>query len=536
MAAPSIMAFALALAYVPPVHVALPLMPRPTLSRCCAQPRMESWFRIRHRLRQLFKSGGAATSSSAADPAQLPISAVLAMANVSKPVSACFTEAISSLASEEPATTFSFAGTSIGQRVGIAEKWMVATTGENGRLVDCSFSSGTPACDARLQYRDEATFVALMDDSLGSAAAVATGRLRISGSLDVAKASEELYVAAEEALRRVHAVAALSAQEVDALRQAEREERAAAWELRLTAAAERSPIERWRARHVGTDQQIGAWLLVFGSVLYTGYCALVLSLADAADVVATELYLASSVLWLCGSVALIHSSYPERVTSIATTAEADARDPTRLQAMGGWERYAGASSLLLSAWGLGLGAPTFLAGAMIQTASHPADPVAYAYDFAGLYLLAATGALVLGSLPASLAEADGAGSTHLQRFLVGRLHQSATFWGVHAANDLLAGTIFFAAFMVGCLTFGVLDLLAEPSALALCFAISQLPFAAGAVLLARSTYPEGINRASVWGESVDEDVIMDELLLRKRALLSDAGDDADYRTVESRTP
>ena len=41
--------------------------------------------------------------------------------------------------------------------------------------------------------------------------------------------------------------------------------------------------------------------------------------------------------------------------------------------MGGVERYATSSSLLLGAWNLGMGAPTFLAGAVLQTAAHPAD-------------------------------------------------------------------------------------------------------------------------------------------------------------------
>ena len=49
-----------------------------------------------------------------------------------------------------------------------------------------------------------------------------------------------------------------------------------------------------------------------------------------------------------------------------------------------------------------MGAPTFLAGAVLRTAAHPADdmtPVAYAYDLVGVYLFVATGLLVLGALP-----------------------------------------------------------------------------------------------------------------------------------------
>ena len=89
-----------------------------------------------------------------------------------------------------------------------------------------------------------------------------------------------------------------------------------------------------------------------------------------------------------------------------TQAERDARDPSRIAAMRGLERYATSSSLLLGAWNLGMGAPTFLAGAVLQTAAHPADDmtlVAYAYDLAGVYLFVATGLLVLGALLQCLA-------------------------------------------------------------------------------------------------------------------------------------
>lgn len=476
-------------------------------------PRMDSRFRIRARLRSIFKQQKRDFAERDAVPEVLPIPTVLAMADVSSPVSTCFTQAIADLASDNASTTFlSFADSSIATRVTPRGDWSVFTTGRDGALVTCSClqsSSDDPESDVRITYRDEETFVALMDETLGSAAAVATGRLRVSGSLKLASASEELYVAAEALLRQQYGSAVVSAEEVLALQRAEEEELAAQLERRLAIAAERSPWRRWQARHVGTDQQIGAALLVFGSIAYSGYCALALECGDPADTLANELYLASSLLWLVGSVALIHSSYPERVVAIATTAEADARDLRRIAAMSAWERYVGASSLLLGAWALGVGSPTFLAGAVVQTLGHPTDPIAYAYDFAGVYLFVATGLLVLGSLPESLAESDGSGSTHLQGFLGG-----GRFWSVHAANDLLAGTNFFALFMVGCLAFGVIDFVLEPSKLTLCFMLSQVPFATGAALLARSTYPEGLNRASVWGESLDDEVVMDELRLR----------------------
>ena len=67
--------------------------------------------------------------------------------------------------------------------------------------------------------------------------------------------------------------------------------------------------------------------------------------------------------------------------------------------------------------------------------------------------------------------------------------------------------------MVACLAFGVVDFLAEPSLLTATFALSQLPFAAGAVLLARATYPENLNDATLWGTTGPE-TVMDELMLR----------------------
>ena len=80
-----------------------------------------------------------------------------------------------------------------------------------------------------------------------------------------------------------------------------------------------------------------------------------------------------------------------------------------------------------------------------------------------------------------------------------------------------AGSWMFAAFMLACAAFGVMDALAEPSALTSLFVVSQVPFAAGAVLLADASSPEGINRASlltkVWGEDATEGVV-DELYAR----------------------
>jgi hypothetical protein len=64
----------------------------------------------------------------------------------------------------------------------------------------------------------------------------------------------------------------------------------------------------------------------------------------------------------------------------------------------------------------------------------------------------------------------------------------------HAGTDLLAGSWAFAGFMCACCAFGAADAVLEPSALASLFFASQLPFAAGALLLARASYPGALNR------------------------------------------
>ena len=176
------------------------------------------------------------------------------------------------------------------------------------------------------------------------------------------------------------------------------------------------------------------------------------------------------------------------------------------------ERYCTDSAVLVGAYGLGIGAPTFLAGAAAAIAAHPGDVVPILYAVAGFYIVGATALLVYGALPDSLAQNGGAGSTKLREsFSV--LRDSR-----YAETDVVAGAWAFAAFMCACLAFGVIDLIAEPSSLALLFAVSQVPFAAGALLLAEATYPENTNRVSygnsTWG--------IDEMVLRGRMQRGDA--------------
>ena len=205
--------------------------------------------------------------------------------------------------------------------------------------------------------------------------------------------------------------------------------------------------------------------------------------------------------------------YPENVLALAKRAEADAGDGGRRRdALNLVERCCTDSAVLVGAYGLGIGAPTFLAGAAAAIAAHPGDVVPILYAVAGVYIVGATALLVYGALPDSLAQNGGAGSAVLREsFSV--LRDSR-----YAETDVVAGAWAFAAFMCACLAFGVIDLIAEPSSLALLFAVSQVPFAAGALALAEATYSENTNRVS-YGDSTR---VVDEMALRGRMERRDA--------------
>ena len=191
-------------------------------------------------------------------------------------------------------------------RVGKDAPWTLVTVDSSCSVaVEIESCLERPAVDACVTYANEQVFEALMDEKYSSAAAVATRRLRISGSLSVASASEPLFDAVEAKLRATRGVA-IGGAEASAARRAAAE---AKLDARLSDAAVRPRIERWRARHLGTDQQIASALLVLGGALYVGYCLAALEASDAVDVLPNTLYLASAVLWLLGSGALIQGSY-----------------------------------------------------------------------------------------------------------------------------------------------------------------------------------------------------------------------------------
>ena len=383
-------------------------------------------------------------------------------------------------------------------RVRPAERWVVVAV--DGAGVARVSVDDAGAADARVTYKNEDVFEALMDERYGSAAAVALGRLRVSGDLGAASATEPLFDEAERKLRATRAADADAAARLAARRDAA----AAALEQRLDAAGKRPRLGRLATRFAGTDQQLGAALLALGSVAYVAYCAAVCAASDPADALANDCYLASAVLWLLGAAALIQGSFPERVLALAERAENDAADSTRIDALTPWDRYVADSAILAGAWGLGLGAPTFLAGAAAAVDAHPGETIPLLYALAGAYIVFATFVMVLGALPENLAANGGAGSDMLRRFVASD--------SPHVANDLLAGSWAFALFMVACLAFGVVDLLVEPSPLTASFAASQVPFAVGALALAKATYPENLNGATLSGASPAS--VTDEMILR----------------------
>ena len=362
------------------------------------------------------------------------------------------------------------------------------------------------ACDATVAYRDAATFAALMDDAISSATAVALGRLRVRGSLSIAMASEDLYERAEQAIRlraratREQAAAAQHAQQ-------EREaEAAAALKARRARAEARPCIAALCLQYAGTDQQLGSWLLLVGAVLYAAYTGVVLWLQwgeGPSTRWSNGCYAASALLWLLGSIALVHASSPHRVLQIARRASSDAADASRLRRMGRCHRWLWASSLLLGAWGLGLGALAFLAGAACQLVHHPPQSaqavVPSLYALAGICLFVATALMVLGAAPRNLAANGGQGSAHTAAALKACMPCVCVRGCIshHLATDMLAGAWFFAVLMLLVVAYALADAVLEPSALSAAFLGAQAPFGLGAVIMARASYAEALNRASM---------------------------------------
>ena len=203
-------------------------------ARTGKRQRVASWFRRRRRQQN--------TASSETPP--------LSLLERDASLSVTCWEAMAGL--EAPQT---LADRRLAFRVGKDAPWTLVTVDSSCSVaVEIESRLERPAVDACVTYANEQVFEALMDEKYSSAAAVATRRLRISGSLSVASASEPLFDAVEAKLRATRAVAVGGA-EAAAARRAAAE---ATLDARLRDAAARPRFERWRARHVGTDQQAAA--------------------------------------------------------------------------------------------------------------------------------------------------------------------------------------------------------------------------------------------------------------------------------------
>ena len=112
----------------------------------------------------------------------------------------------------------------------------------------------------------------------------------------------------------------------------------------------------------------------------------------------------------------------------------------------------------------------------------------------------------MGSLPHNLAQRSGTGSAYMREWIPGCCCER--FLDKHAATDVLAGTWMFALFMAVCVVFGVVQLATDPSALNIWFLLSQIPFAAGFIMLARASYPDRINSSSLF----DSQGVLDEMI------------------------
>ena len=203
-------------------------------ARTGKRQRVASWFRRRRRQQN--------TASSETPPlSQLERDASLSVT--------CW-EAMAGL--EAPQT---LADRRLAFRVGKDAPWtIVAVDSSCSVAVEIESCLEQPAVDAAVTYANEQVFEALMDEKYSSAVAVATRRLRISGSMSIAQESEPLFDAVEAKLRATRAVAVGGA-EAAAARRAVAE---ATLDARLRYAAARPWFERWRARHLGTDQQAAA--------------------------------------------------------------------------------------------------------------------------------------------------------------------------------------------------------------------------------------------------------------------------------------
>ena len=107
--------------------------------------------------------------------------------------------------------------------------------------------------------------------------------------------------------------------------------------------------------------------------------------------------------------------------------------------------------------------------------------------------------MVLGAAPRNLAANGGQGSAHTAAALKACMPCVCVRGCIshHLATDMLAGAWFFAVLMLLVVAYALADAVLEPSALSAAFLGAQAPFGLGAVIMARASYAEALNRASM---------------------------------------
>ena len=413
-------------------------------------------------------------------------------------------------------------GTSLAFELGDApDGWLVDLTGEAAAVSRFARAgSGRGLGPARagvvasVWYRDAATFARVESGGLSEASAILGGSLVVRGDARRLAAFEPLWREAQRAVGRHGAATAGDARA---------EEDAILGALRPPKRAARNPcgLAFWR-RHLGTDALVGAWLFLFSSALYLALSvALVLWAATAAARWGAWCNLASAALFTIGSFYFVVLSYPE--TMMLTMTRALRADVVKLSCR---ERVCTANEMLLATWSFLFAFAPYFALAGYYLAVGDVGP-ALAYLLSTAVFIAMMLVWVVAAMPKSIQANGGRGSSHCYDLCcrpccclsdapldgtadgVGA-DEAKKKWGApayheafcarHCGSDFLVGSFLFLALgtaaTLGCAALVAFD---PASVFAWLTFVSVAPFAVGATLFVRSSYPETMNASICCG-------------------------------------
>lgn len=279
------------------------------------------------------------------------------------------------------------------------------------------------------------------------------------------------------------------------------------WETPAMAGAPR----QLRA-HFGTDMQQGCWWMLIGCVLY----ALVMVLIVARDTSRLDkwLELLAALIFCVGCLYLVEGSYP---SSMMATFERLAAPPKLDRTF--VERYIASSAMMLSTQLFNVGMLPYLVEGALNMANPPADdpPDAALWLFLSVFLCLPL--LLLFSYQTTdeaMRANDGIGTKHTWEHctapLVRCLGGSSPFWQRHLGTDnLFVLWLFFVLMTLGTVPLVPMWLMDPSDAQQLCglsmscgaSLLVSAPFAIGAGLMVRATYPENFGKASLLGEMLN---------------------------------